>query len=400
MKVSAFFSKHRYKLTFGFIAFFLLAFPVGSYVVIQGYFLPKIRVTDHKLRSYLPQVIADLQYLERHPIFSEMTYDRNAEDLLSAHIRWQGDSVEFEPADNALADKVIKFIEGWPANPQLLTEVVKTADFKKLNTDWLEKIHKYDHWNITENELLQSEMLRAQKHSNPLARLGVYSQTPIPDLLLTANLGVLHFLKMQQKGRPTQGLRTYRKLAELIFSSHSLLSHMVTHSILRRERLLSEIYGIKSWSPVPEKSADAFKRVGWAFNRYITNASLNGFPKELIYYARPENGICSAATEYMYGVPLVVSYLEESQAPFEVSFSGSIRQIGELHSQWIEDCGIGKIIPAERIPASVALKPKGQTGLSYWDALSLPYVRRIAGVYLMHIGTGDKMLGYDELQTE
>lgn len=374
-----------------FTALILVGVPVGSYLIVNYYLNPQIEESVANFKKYYPQILADIKIINQDPIIPAFTFNKNAEEVMVNHISWTGDGTNI--IENENMTNLRKFIDGhkgWRVDRTSLLSMSTDPILDRIDTSWLKNIENYDHWNISENPLVKSQIESAHNY-NGLSKIGVFAKLPIPDYKELRYWAIANFLKLHNEGKSLQGLKTYRKLAHLSYSTSSLISSMVAVQFFNDEHYLVESLKIKKWDLIPKEKIARFKRLTWAWTGLAQLSMFDTFPQELNDYLKPENGACGAAWETAT-ITGLQDYLEP-RIPFETDYSQSVENARHTSRLFQSKCNLTAYYGfSERTPASVSNKwilgpNEGffYTGTSL-NLAKIPFVRRVAGAALLAIG--------------
>jgi hypothetical protein len=367
--------------------------------------LTKLRQSESELRELVPKFVADLRLLQTEAPFPDWRRTQNAEPFLSQWISWEGAGAEKldTPSHRALRELFTKY-------PRAMKDPLEFRKFSvdplldRVETRWFPKIADYDHWRPSANARVIAHIAEAST-SNSLARVGIFAQLPVPDFTELRRFAFAHFVKMHNQKRATEGLSLFRKAAELMHTSGSLIGGMSAAAMLGAEPLLADFAHEYAWPAVPRETVERYRRVSWTWTGYVNGAWLSDFPGDLQYFLKPQTGICNGAGENIAALTAFSDFFEEN-APFEINFQKTLARSREFQRKIRELCGQPEYSTfLERtIASSNPFIMKDAP--SIYQALNanvpplilnpsrLPYVRRVVGLTLMTIAAPDYLRFY------
>lgn len=367
--------------------------------------LAQLRTGEEELRASLPKFIADLQAMDAHPVFPDWRRSRNAEPFLSEWISWEGEgAIKLDsPAHRALRELFAK-------HPQAMKDERQFSEFaadpllNQVETRWMEKIADYDHWHPTLSAKVLPKIAEGSA-LNSIGRVGVYATLPVPDYTELRQFAFAHFVKLYRSKRTREGLTTFRKAAELMHTSGSLIGGMSAAAMLLTEPALAAFAHEYSWPVLPPGAAERYRRLSWTWTGYVNGAWIGEFPQELWAYLKPQNGLCSGAGENIASLTSFSDFFEET-APLELNFKKALARSRDLQMKVRDLCGQPEFGPfIERTTASAnplilkdapsvyKVMSQGAPPLIVNPA-RLPYVRRVVGLTLMTVAAPDYLRFY------
>lgn len=384
----------RYYILLSFILFGLLILPIAAEISVDLVLKPQVSIFNIALKHNYPKILDDLEMLHKNKIFKNSAYKNNAEYLISKYVSLDGVAAALiaKNTTNEPVKRITKVYHAWRSNEEILKSLLQDKELMSVNTDWLERLHNYDHWNFSTNKELTAA-LATIPNVNALTRLDIFSQLPSPNYDNFRSWAILHFLQMTQKGQSHKGLKTYRKVANLIHSSSTVVGNITAASMLKDEYILTSKFGIKGWATVPVFYIDAYIRTTWAWMGLLKLPYFNTFPVEFLSYLKPETGICASSRESVSNFSLYLD-LYQPQTRFERNFTDNVIFTTHLYQKIQKVCNLeiyDKFL--SRSPASLnpwssfkfdkeLFKAARHTDYDFsiednW--VYLPYIRRIVG---------------------
>lgn len=385
--------KHKWVLIFVYCGAWAAAFPFLIDYLVRTQFLPPV-VANHKhLEPYYPKMLADFKLLEANPIFVESPRLKNAEEYLSDSLAWDG--LESSPAVRTATEKLNVIDEkfpGWRTDSRQMQKLYQSAELNKTDTDWVEGMLAFDHWDIsTRREVMQR--LQKAGRSSGLEKIGIFASLPLPNYMKFRNSVLLHYLKMAKVGRGVEGMKLLRHAAILAQSTNTLVGQMITVAMLKDEAGLAKAFGVP-WISIPDERIEAYKRVAWTWPGLMRTVWFSEFPAQFVPYLRPEMGMCAGAFETAAGLGGMQDFLEP-RFWFETDFSVELARVREFETKTQALCKMQAFAPLRsRTPASAngwTLDPKVMDPTSETkpepNYARMPYVRRAVALILMGIAT-------------
>lgn len=389
------------KVLFIFAGLFLvvlLALPVASYIMSVRYYQARREAGLNEFKNFSKDVLADLKLLEEAPLLSTHTFNSNADPLFSQYVSWQGAGMEVLADENH--KKMMAFKElhkQWDKSPEGLQEMLKDPMLDSIDVSWLSQVERYDHWSVIENPHIWPELERAQK-LDAIARIGVFASLPIPAYNELQTWAAIYFLQMHKKHKAIEGLKVYRKTAELIYGSGFLIPSMIVVKFFNTERFLVQNLKVKNWQTPDKKVTDAFKRVSWAWIGLLKNTFAEEMPAEFKKMVKFENGICSAPFESVMGDAVILDYFGPHFI-FETDHRADVERLQSMNEKFQSECHMNALkVFNERTPASInEWRPHREAGyvldtginwgtlLDHINISKIPYVRRMFGYFFTNL---------------
>lgn len=352
----------------------------------------------NEFKKYSQEVLADLKLIEEAKLLSPRTYNSNVDGLFRQYVSWQGKGVEV--LSDANHKKMVAFKEAhrtWDKSPDVFQKMLKDPELDRIDVSWLSQVERYDHWSIMDNPHIQPELKRAEK-LDAIARVGLFAALPIPTYNELHSWATIYMLQMHKKNKSVEGLKIYRKTAELLYGSGFLIPSMMMVKFYNDERVLVQNLKIKNWHTPDKKVTDAFKRVSWAWVGLLKDTFVAEMPVEFQKMIKAENGICSAPFETIMGDGVLHDYFGP-QFVFETDHRADIERLQAMTEKFQSECHMSALkVFNERTPASanewrpqrdVANWSDGEIGpttlLEYVNVSKVPYVRRMFGYFFVQI---------------
>ena len=389
----------------GLIFCLILLLPAANYFVIQKFFVPKLNETAVAQEKYYDAIMADLNLLEKSPVFPPVTYKNNAETFLTEHVSWTGKG--FTPLETVSHQSLRIFIKS-KINLEDKKEItLRSQDplLEQIDTSWMKDLSQFDHWNFSSNPIVQSKIDTATQ-KNGISRIGTFSSLPIPDFLELRNFALVHFLQEYKNGRPQEGLKTLRQVAYLMHSAGMLVSQMSAVAVIGMERRMAKALNIKSDLSEMEKQIAAYKRLSWAWVGILQSPWYGKWNSHFDAYLKSENGICAGAYEQITALEGLKEFLEP-RFLFEGSFAENYERQRPFQKHIMEICQIKNYSafftesPEEsrkffaKIPviSSEDSEPTAEkVSLNYGR---IPYLRRLVGLTILTISSPNWFKQYD-----
>lgn len=390
---------------FGLLLLFVFVLPLGNYVFYSMYYEPAQKNSVAELEKYYPKILADLKLIDQNPIFNKFTFEKNAEEIFEKNLSWssQKSETDYDLNHTNLRNFTQKY-KGWKKDPSLLENMLADPSIHAIDVSWLDNVLIYDHWNVSNNPHIKSELAKI-KNLDSLGKTALFARLPIPDYLELRDWTLVYFLKQHKKMNTLHGLKVYRKMAELSYSSSSTLATVISANLLQDEAYLTERFQVKDWTAIDEQRTKAFKRSAWTWVSIVNNSLYKITPLEVRDLFKFENGVCGAAWEVTPTIALTNDFMLP-RFILETDHSVDVARFQETAEKLQTIC---KLDPyksfAERSPASMENwisdlhESFNQTSASLsvdsYAAVGIrkvPYLRRMF-IYVIHsIGTPNTTL--------
>jgi hypothetical protein len=359
-------------------------------------FKPKMSEMSLDLRLKHDKILDDLKTLEKFPVFPEFTTEKNAEWALAQKITWNGENYPmYDTAETLQVRKVWRTYGLWRTDEATFKNFINDSHLMSINTDWLERLNKYDHWNFSTHRQLSTPLALIPK-VNSMTRVEIFSQLPIPNYSDLRNWALLNFIKKVQENKAIEGLKTHRKMAQLIHSSGTLIGNVTAAAMLKDEYFLMSRFSIKNWEPKPLYSIDAYTRTSWVWIGLLKASFFNNLPDDFLPYAKPQNGVCASVREASANFTMYLDFFA-GRTFFESDFRENVTASTKLFHQLNSDCNHSNYKSfLTRSPASTQpwtwssldmnadlFKNYSSTEFNFTiddNWIYLPYVRRFVGL--------------------
>lgn len=354
------------------------------------------------------RMLVDLKILENEDLFSDFTYTNNANSFLEQHIPWSSEEISSNSDENLkllqhmFSDLSAKKIE----IKDQITEIPQHANFERIDTDWMQDLSQYDHWNFYENNYF-AEKVNHLKNQDVLQVVQFLGDFPVPEVMTFLNLSVVRFLKNVDSNKD-EAYRSFHKSLQLLHSQGTLLSQTVAakgvlYGIHFKEAFPTEGYGFYNWDVY-----HAYQRVPWGWVGLISK----GFGPatglgEFETYLSPKFGVCSTGGENLMGNAIFVEFTRQSSWPLEHNFKNDLMRKRQLTHKILEACHLEVFKPlVDRKPHALYLSQLSQlnrlepanesaTPALDFDIGKVPYLRRILWGILVSAGTPNFTSLYD-----
>ncbi len=329
--------RNRYTILFFLLFVGICTVPFVERITTVFIFKPMMSEINIELSLHKDRILSDLEILETYPLFQEHAREKNAEWVISQHIGWHG---EGSPTQDSLKSfkvrKLAKFYSTWRLDEKVYEKLLQDEDLMNLNTDWITRLEKYDHWNFSTHREVATPLALVPK-VNSLTRVEIFSQLPIANYQDLRSWVIIHFLQKAKSGNTLQGFKALRKVAELMHSSGTLIGNISAASILKDEYVLMSKFKNSDWQPKPQVSIEAYIRVSWAWLGLVKTAFFHPFPKEYWQYMKPENGICASARESAASYSVFIDFFAP-RVSFESDFSANLLSSKKIFERLSFDC--------------------------------------------------------------
>lgn len=360
---------------FGFLAILLVcAIPALSHMAEFLLFLPQIKSREVRLNRLWPRIRADLDVLEKHPLFSPLSATKNAEKILASHIAWDGlNSSEAAAREAKAVNDLLAKYPYWKSVAGQAKQILSDPDGQKISTDWVESLKDYDHWDLAGRAELKAALNDADTHVG-VVRLKAYSKAPMPDFADLRRWAGLHALRKKD-------VQALKEAARLAHSTSTLVGSMTAVAIFSDARELCQMWN-KNCELPSEESVEAYKRLSWAWGTILKSSFLSPLENDRLVRAKPENGVCANAAEMTLSFASYQDLLNPRWL-LESNYNESLERNRQLLSALLDTC---QLSDWKRL-----LRPSDPNH----RALSIPFLRRIYGLELLTLSIPDFPKGYD-----
>ena len=392
------------RLVVGIFLTIAVSIPLISHLIVKFVYLPRINVAHHKVLSLSPRILADLTLVSQEPPFEETRFEHDAEFFLERYVSWEGLSREVTDADQVT--ELFSRFTYWKVAPGQLKQLTEDPMFNSIDTAWMSSLYKYDHWNLSARSEV-AHKLQSAARMNGVSRIGVFATLPIPNYNEIRLWATLHLLQKFKAGRALEGFHTFRKTAQLVHSSGTLVGNMIVVAMLKDEHLLTSLFKVKSWELVPTQVIESYQRVSWAWVALSREPWFREFPEDFKTYMRPQLGLCAAAWELGSSVSGFQDFLEP-RFVFESDFSANIERSRNFQIQLLKTCNMSSLtsLVTETPPGAnpwfgkgyedlLMVDPQGTSEATTMNWSRVPYLRRIMGLTLLTVATPNYLQHYE-----
>lgn len=383
-----------------------------SRLIVSRTLILKMHELSSQVESFKGEIITDLQLLDGKPIFPDSPRSKDAQELISSHIGWDGDVEGVPRIETPEYAALLELHAGYSSNRSYIEKIEKLAKDPRtaaLNVSWIDQLKSYDHWNTTSAPLIRSELDRALSLGS-LERMGVIAGMPLPNYNLYRFAVLVRFLQLQQQGEALKGLQIFRHAHHLSQTRPCVVGAMIAITGLSNEHSLVQLFKIQDWELIDEERIQAFRRVTWAWGGLIHLATWEALPKEFDKFIKPSNGVCAMASEKVLG--LGFQDFIEPRVPLESDFSLQLRRSNEILARIFKVCSMSEYVaflgPSAKSSSSFfqvrALSDSQESTFSgnvgvekksiILDPARIPFFRRLYAVTLMTISTPDYLGQY------
>lgn len=376
---------------------------------------PSIIAEQEEIKPFEKLILADLKWLEKNPLFKKNEFKKDAGPFLKSYIPLEGLNPKPElSAQNKMVENLFQKFPDWVSNKVSFKGLTSDPDFSKLDPKWLEQLKPFDHWNWLQQSEVKASIDKARTQDS-ISRVGTMASMPTPKSGLLRNWASVYVIKKLQAKDLQAGLKIYRKIAELLSTSGSLVGQMQAVAMLKAEHKLLNDFQARDWSLVPQNSIEAYKRLSWAWVHMARQPFyFNELQPEFQTYARPDYGVCAAASENMILLYSMRGYLEP-QFSFETSYSSNYARASRFQEKILSQCHLDDFNQLMEF-SSLAEVPwftsynifssmtvtKGNPE-SHWNHAiknfnwsRVPFIRRVIGLTLLKIATPGTLRAYKD----
>lgn len=338
--------KNKFKSAAGVFLVLTLITAAFSNLYIKYSLNPKLKTVHNDLQPYQSAILADLELLDKNPIFQEPKFERNADEVLKGYVSLLGDKVS--PISNAehilLKNLALHYSE--------LEDIKYWDQMKDIDTSWMKQLDKYDYWDFSNRPEIAADLEKA-KNLSAIEKGYIFSKLPIASYAELKLWNKINFIKLSKEGKYFEALKTQRKIAALSNSTGLLIGQMIAVFLLKEEHSAVEKYQIENWSLVPPNIIESYKKVSWAWVGLLQYPiQAQNFSEKFLPYMKFQNGTCAGAWESAGGFSLYVDYLEPKFI-FEPDYASEITYAKNIMQNLSEICHLASYNNYyQRTPAS------------------------------------------------
>lgn len=397
------------RVVVGMLLAYLGAATVSGFVVSEVY-LPRLQAVSSKTAGYHDKILDDLKRLDANPIFADRDRAKDAQELISRHVGWDGQGTESPTSPEYKALVALSSDHPKFGKREDLNKLDRDSRVVATDVSWIDQLESYDHWNPASSLLIKAQFARIRE-LNGIDRIGLVASMPTPNYGLLHFSALVRFLQLKKTGDPLKGLRLVRHVSYLTHTTPSLIGAMMAVATLRREQTLIDIFAIKGWDAIDNERLDAYKRVSWAWGALIHSAIWDTLPKEFEPLMKPQTGICAMAGERLLGIGF--QEFLAPRVPLETDFSAQLERDAKLMSTLFSVCSIPEYaVGLEPSPPSsnpLFMSYESFRSVRRTDDYStleddsiginktrIPFLRRVIGMLLMTVATPNYLRQYEE----
>lgn len=255
-------------------------------------------------------------------------------------------------------------------NAAVFFSQVIDSNGKISNEDFLSEIHNYDYWDPSEFSLDESE------YYNRSSEL----------LKMMAKLAKLSSKKLQESGQDTQQLKAHKKLAQLIYSTETMIGYRIANSMMEGNVLndmgrLNLHHGTK-----------AVRVSGMTWGMLNLRPSVVPFEKSFRNSNYYDVGICHHAEDFWYQDAFFEN-VTKATLPGEKNWNEVLESVSQIKRKMKKECRLSFLkhikAPTPMTWESIYLTgPEDQVLRRLYEQLivsvsTVPYLRNAAGRYVV-----------------
>jgi hypothetical protein len=364
-----------------------------------------------RTKKFQPAVLADMKLLNEQPPFAAWTRERNAEPFLTRHISWASSTIPaLKTPDH---EKLLKIKDKYRplTEPHNLKAFVADPVVQSIDVAWMEQLPEYDHWNLTTAETLRPHMEEISSKGS-IERIGILASLPLPDYMELRGFALVYLAQKIRQGRPLEGFKIYRKVAELSHTSSTLIGNMVAVAMLNTEREVASQVKAAGWTPVSKEVTAAYKRASWGMIGLAQLPWYEEVAPEVAAAFNPRLGACASVSELSTIGFLNMADFFEPRVLFESDYSANYARVREFASKMNESCGLKTydvllsrspaganplLVPSSQSVFRMASENAPQVAGSELNPVRIPYVRRVMGMVIVGIATPSWFGQYEKM---
>lgn len=332
------------RLPFRIILLTMLIFFVWALSYSEIYYLPRIQSEISNNKQYYAYLIRDLKTVAKYSPFKIKERARNADEILKSHVTMRSASSGLIGSENhKKLYSLFKKYSVWKTSDVHFDGLIKDEDIKKIDTSWLDNIRDFTHWKYTDRETFHS-LLKNVSQEGGIKRIRTYRELDTPNFEELRKWAVVHAIQKHLAGKTEEGLTNFRKVAELSFSTNSLVGSLIASSLLKYEHLLIKHFNHSTWAPIDKVNITAFNRAFLAWTGVFSALWLDGFQKEFSEYLKPDLGFCPAIIESNFGGLLYSNYFEKNLF-YETDIAKDYLVTRSLLTRYLTWCGMNEFQP-------------------------------------------------------
>lgn len=291
----------------GVLVLLAIAGVVGFQRYLKSKYEPALQAYREKAGATVDGYCSEAEKLAADPFFHQARTHGDAAAVLNGWVAWEnGKGSPVLPAGSPLTVP--------PGLPQTSRDMpdwlTRELDLSKLDFSWMEKLHAYDYWTITDFP----------------GRSGAkftYLEMRLPWFVSLQTWAKFRLRAGIARKEPLPAARDVRQLAWLSYRSDSLIGAMVAVAILKLERDAHDAHPelAEGWSPMEPAQLERMKQVMWGATNYAHVVAGAEVARKSRTCATPPVGACVGLSEAAgfakYLEPLVRGELEPSYQELE-----------------------------------------------------------------------------------
>ncbi len=313
------------------------------------------------------------------------TRNNNGHNHIRKYVSFNSDSLP-----NDLIE-INKEFPGWLHNIERMQLLGNSNILKQKNLNWISQLKEYDHWNyFSENKIKQS--FQSASHKTSIDKIGVVASYEVPNLNSFRRYVVLHSIQLINKNKKQEAELIINHAIKLLKSTRTLIGYASATSLLKIRNRLIDNFKL-NWQKHSKAYIRAVKRVPWGwttvFSRSFSDINeLNNWKA----YMKPHLGMCAGVSEHPMGISGMSDFLYQ-KVWFESDHRKIIDQSKKITSSILLTCDLKELLP---LLAEQKKYPR-LLDRSFWkkfvvddfdfpiNPAAIPFVRRIAAVYLTNV---------------
>lgn len=383
----------RNAISLSFVFVFIIFMIAGQYIsnIIQRDYLPLIqqRLSTAKNEA---EFEADLRFLNHHP----------AKHIFISARRKSADDFVYSKLSRLPLEQYVHIFRKFKfQNTPLDAKTEKLI--ASVDAKWIEPLTEFDY--VSDSTPQDVRNLKQNMDSSMLRKIGVQAGQR-GSLFLTnelADLTLLYTYRQCTLGACLKGLQALRHVAQLIYSSYSMVAQTKALAMLRHEEYFVNKFKVTGFAALDPEFLNAHERVVWGWRNIITEMLVkNKFSERWQPYMQSELGMCAAINERPFGIFLAGSDLLGKRWFLEEDYSQRIQGEIAMMDVFFEKCDMKLYSDLIHTPNS-RKKTLGDStifpeSVQPWvDEASIPYFRQFLAFYWLQYSVHTSWKVYERL---
>ena len=365
----------------------LMIVPVGTYLIMELYYLPNIRGAFSKVSEEKKTLfIKDLELIKDSGLVEKISRKNNAREFLNQYISWSAGRDDTRFNQEVKAYKIFSRHPWYLHHPKHFKNLQNDPELATIDLKWMNDLTQFDHWNIMDDPANRSFMEQAEA-GNSIDRLTALANYSVPH---SSNLLLFAILKLIQDHpkNPTVAYNKYLHTLKLIHSQHTRNSQISYGTGVIYGGQIQRFLPVKGFERLNDRVGVALRRTSWVWPTILESTWQGPVPEDIRKFMEPEFGVCAGARVNPLGINAFHELIKGPAWPLEHDFRAESQRSFELRKILFEKCDMpefsfllekpGKTYQFENESESgriIAMDPENSK--IYIQLGQYPYFRRI-----------------------